>query len=342
MSVLIGVAALILAQDPVVSRDCFDDNGVDRCASDGQAATRALLGVASIEDEATSGAEVYRAFYVDGYGREMPAIAFERRPGASPVVTVYGFNGQTLSGPVSMATWNRVRAESRFADRQLEELPSVSGFPPMCLHSWVSTVEMSNSTPERFRLAPVRRRTEDACSDGLTVRFAFRLAEIAVETIAPCDQLEATRYRSYVNILAACMALRGDRFTAAELRNARSEVGPRRGLDPTDPGAWRAALGTNGSPVLNWAGVEVRTERGRDNRVAEFIVARLAELDELRFEQRMFEGLDARRGLVTGVASYGDGEGRREAPYRQLWVWDPGLSEWMLSEWTVEPFTPAA
>ncbi|HEV7351744.1 MAG TPA: hypothetical protein VGN74_01270 [Brevundimonas sp.] len=342
MSFMVGVAALILAQDPVVSRDCLDDNGVDRCDSISQAATRARLGVTSIEDEAASGAEVYRAFYVDGYGQEMPAVAFERRPGASPVATVYGFAGQTLSGPVSFETWNRVRTESRFADRQLEQLPAAGGFPSICLHSWVSTVEMANSSPERFRLEPVRRRTEDACSDGLTVRFAFRLAEIAVETIAPCDQLETTRYRSHVNILAACMALRGDRFTAVELRNARSEIGPRRGLDPADPRAWRAALGTNGSPVLNWAGVEVRTERGRDNRVAEFIVARLAELDNLRFEQRTFEGLDARRGLVTGVASYRAGDDRRVAPYRQLWVWDPNLSEWMLSEWIIDPFAPEA
>jgi hypothetical protein len=344
------LASLALQQSPAPQSgaDCLDDNLADRCTPDARAGVRAALGMKAIEEEAATGAEVYRAFFVDGYGRDMPAIAFERRPGRSPQVVVYAPDGRVMSADVSSQTWERVRTESVFADRQLAA--PISGAvesgtpppPPLCLHSWVQTVEMANTTPERYRVVPVRRRTEDACGGALTTRFAFFLATMAVEALPPCDALDEARQRNHVTLLATCAGLRGDRLAAAELRNARERVGPRWGLDQKDPGAWRAALGTNGSPVLDWGGTVVRTDRSRNNAVAEFIVARLAELPGLSFQQLEFEGLDARSAAVTGQARYGDeSSGRFVADYRQRWVWDPNLHDWMLAEWTVEPFRPA-
>lgn len=342
MLVVALLVSLVLQQSPpaAVDRDCLDDNLTDRCQPDQQEKVRAMFGVDSIEQEAAAGAEIYRAFFVDGYGQDMPVVAFERRRGQAPQAVVYGSGGRRISAPLSAAAWARVRGDAVWADRKLEPLPAQGEELGFCLHSWVQTVEMANSTPGGRRVEPVRRRVEDACGGGLTTRFAIELADAAVEAIHPCDVLDIEQQRNRITQLAACLSLDGDRLAAAELRNARSAFGPRRGLDPKDAGAWRAAIGTNGSPVLDWAGAVVRTERGRDNKVAEFIVGKLEELPNLRFEQRQFEGVSGREGVVRGQATYGDDNAGFAAPYRQVWLWDPNLSEWMLSEWTVEPFRP--
>ena len=342
MLVVALLASLVFQQSTpaTTDRDCLDDNLTDRCRADQQEKVRAMCGVASREEEAAAGAEIYRAFFVDGYGRDMPVVAFERRRGQAPQAVVYGSGGLRISAPLSAAAWARVRGDAAFADRKLEPLPAQGGEVGLCLHSWVQTVEMANSTPARWRVEHVRRRTEDACSGGLTTRFAFELADMAVEAIHPCDALDIDQQRNRITQLATCLSLEGDRLAAAELRNARFNFGPRRGLDPKDAGAWRASIGTNGSPVLDWGGAVVRTDRGRDNRVAEFIVGKLNELPNLRFEQHLFEGVSGREGIVRGQATYGDDGTGYAASYRQVWVWDPNLGEWMLSEWTVEPFRP--
>lgn len=340
IAALLASLALQQASSTAPDRDCLDDNMIDRCRAEQQEKVRAMFGVAAIEEEAAAGAEIYRAFFVDGYGRDMPVVAFERRRGQAPQAVIYGAGGGRISAPVSAGAWARVRNEAVLADRKLEPLPAQGDELNICLHSWVQTVEMANSTPGGRRTEPVRRRVEDACGGGLTTRFAFQLADMAVEAIHPCDVLDINQQRNRITQLAACLSLEGDRLAAAELRNARSTFGPRWGLNPKDAGAWRAAIGTNGSPVLDWAGSVVRTERGRDNEVAEFIVGKLNELPNLRFEQRQFEGVSGREGVVRGQATYGGDGAGYVASYRQVWLWDPNLSEWMLSEWTVEPFRP--
>ena len=348
VAVLTFIAGLQAAPQLAGPRECLDDNGLNRCLPEVQARVRDKLGVASIDEEAEAGAEVYRAFFVDGYGQDMPAVAFERRRGQAPKAVVYGQDGRRIEAPVSAQVWNRVRMESIHADRRLEPIETASRAdgmpspPQLCLHSWVQTVEMANTSPSRFGVETVRRRTEDACERGLATRFAFFLAEEAVQAIPPCDVLDKAQQRNRITQLASCFWLEGDRLTAAELRNARERIGPRPGLDQNDPRAWRAALGTNGSPVLTWGGETVRTERGRDNRVAEFIVARLADHPGLHFNQQRFEGVSGREGVVLGQAQYRDGDVAMVAPYRQVWVWDPNLNDWMLSEWVLQPFSPVS
>lgn len=327
-------------------RECLDDNHVNRCDDGVQAQVRRSLGVAAIEDEAAAGAEIYRAFFVDGYGRDMPAVAFERRPGRGPEAVVHGPQGRVMRAAVSREAWARVVERSRFADRRLEQpaaapAPAEGTIPPppvFCLHSWVQTVEMANSPVDRWKTQAVRRRTEDACGGALTTEFAFFLADEAVKALAPCETLDPEQTRNRITQLDQCLGLGGDRLAAAELANARSRFGPRARQDMTNANVWRAALGTNGSPRLSWAGQSVQTEQGRNNPVAEFIAARMAERPDLRFLQQRFEGRSSREGVIEGEAYYTEGEISMVAPYRQIWVWDPGLNEWMLSEWTVEPF----
>ncbi|RYE38764.1 MAG: hypothetical protein EOP21_11675 [Hyphomicrobiales bacterium] len=304
------------------------------------------MSLASIEEEGGAGAEVYRALYVDGYGKDLPAVSFERRPGRSPEVVVYGFDGSSMRSTVSAELWREIRAESVLADRDLVDLsqPTTSDgqptIPSICLHAWVYTVEMANSSRAGGAITPVRTRTEGGCGTGLTNRFASILAAKAVAAIPPCDVLDQRGQRSHLHLLQTCMALEGDRLAAAELRNARQTIGPRYGLDRTDPGNWRAAIGTNGSPILNWAGEIVQTSRGQNNLVAEFIVAKLSALQGLGFEQQTFEGVDARTGVITGRAGYNQDGRRYSASYRQTWIWDYNLHDWMLSEWVIQPFEP--
>lgn len=104
------LAALIVAtvlgsqSASMPGRNCTDDNGRDVCAAEAQARRLERLGVTPAEVEAAGGVESYRAFFVDGYGRDMPALAFERRAGNGPVSVVYGFEGARMEAPVSPKT----------------------------------------------------------------------------------------------------------------------------------------------------------------------------------------------------------------------------------------------
>lgn len=334
--------AAVAAGQTEPPRDCRDDNWRDRCAVEDRTRVEGLLGIASIEAEAETEAEVYRARYVDGYGRDMPAVAFVRRPGQDPMVEVSGHDGRKMTAPVDPESWDVIVADSRFADRALAPLPEEprpSGSPPvppaMCLHAWVVSVEMANSQLVRHKTEPVRRATQSACGGELAVNYAFALAKHAVDALAPCQLLDENKQRNDVTILATCLGLEGDRFAAATLWNRQSDGRPRYSLDIKDPGVWRAYLGTNGSPTLDWQGEVVTTDRGRDNRVAEALVARLDQTP-MSFRPVKFRGLSRTRAEIEGRVEASDD---RVAPYRQTWVWDPNLSEWMLERWTVEPFS---
>lgn len=347
MLTVVMLAALAVMQTPAPGRECRDDNGRDVCADVEVSRVEALLGLTPIAVEADSGAEIYRVRYVDGYGRDMPAISFERRDGVDPVVVVNGREGRKMTAPVSSETWNRVRAESRFADRTLElppALPALDGRPvpppPSCLHAWVVAVEMANSQPDGRKVEAVRSRTESACRGALTTRYAFLLADEAVKSLAPCGVLDGRRLRGTVGILEVCLGLEGDRFAAASLWNSKSTGAPREGLDRSDPGVWKAYLGTNGRPSLNWMGEQMVTERLHDDRVAAFIAEVIKGPPGLRFEPTRFRGVTSRRAQIEGVVLNFGNAPRRSADYVQTWVWDPNLSDWMVESWTVEPFRP--
>lgn len=213
-----------------------------------------------------------------------------------------------------------------------------------CLHPWIVTVEMTNVPRPGSTSDAVLARTESTCDGALTTRYAFQLAELSLEAHPHCRGLSLERQRNTVTTLATCLALRGDRVAAASVFDAKGDGRPRRGLDSLDPRVWRAWLGTNGSPRLDWDGQSVVTERGRNNSVAEFVVDRLKERPGLQFRPVTHTGVDARTVEVAGLAEYELGEGeqaiRYHSPYSQTWVWDPNLQDWMVSVWTVGAFAP--
>lgn len=333
------VAAFAQAAPPLPGPpECLDDDHTNRCLPEVQARSRALLGVASIEDEAASGAVIYRAFFVNGGGNDMPAVAFERRPGQSPEVVVYGRDSRSMRAPVDAETWARVQGQSVLADRIIQPLDPSDTSPPLCLHSWVQTVEIANAPRERFLNEPVRRRTEDACGGGPATLFAFSLAAMAVETIPWCARLERDGQSNSLWLLTLCLRLSGDRIAAADLYNAAYPDGEwEQHADMTDR-LWRQRLGMNSSTVLTWGDQVVRSGSWSLDELLAFLQARFAEHDNLRFSPTEIEGVNAYRVIVRGNTAYDVDDVWMGAEYRQTWVWDQGVFEWDLLEWIVEPY----
>lgn len=207
-----------------LNSDCHDDNMRDRCDPSIQAQTRALYGARTIEELAAEGVQVRRAFFVDGYGRDMPMVSFERARGRDPRVVVSvprrNENGDVeaveLTAPVPSSTWNEIIEMTKHFDRALVSTQAQGDdVMTMCLHSWVVTMEASE--PESAR--PVRRRTEDACNDGLTIDAGFNLGRRALALLPACNALRQDQHRNEIASFYACALLEGDRIAAAEALN---------------------------------------------------------------------------------------------------------------------------
>lgn len=355
---ILAALLLILSASPALAqadddlpgpRECLDDDHTNRCDPEVQARVRERLGVASIEDEAASGAIVYRAFFVNGYGNDMPAVSFERRPGQSPEVVIYGFEGRSTRAPVSQEAWDDVVSQGRIADRTIEPLAPTPGTDPdevavsICMHPWVQTIEMANVPRERFSEDPVRRRTESSCGGGLTTRFAYWLAGLAVEQIPWCRLLNDESQRNAVTLAVTCLMLEGDRITAAEVYNDRLSDGPWEQDEDLSISEWRQRLGFQGSPTLRWGDQTIRSTSWRNQELLDFLFARFADHPHLRFWPTQIEGVDTRHVLVRGIAEATTAEDvRLTADYTQTWSWREGILQWSLDEWTVGPFAPAS
>lgn len=335
MSLIVFAAVAMLAgQEPGGLRDCLDDNHVNRCDDGRRNETLARFSAPTIEADAGSGAEVYRVLLVDGYGQDLPVIAFERRPGLSPQAVVYAANGRKLTANIGMELWGRAQQELRFADHAVApEPPVVDGrtMPTICLHSWVSTVEMANSYLDRSRQVPVRRRTEDACTAGLTTQSAFGLMALAMEAFPQCAALNEEQYRSAANRLGACAALDGDVPAAAEVRNTLNTL-ERARTDETMPNFWRRYTGTNAVPTVTWDGETIVGKlHGRE--VGEFLASRI-ETHAVRLVPEAILGVNAREVQVTGVLRPGD-TGATAGVYSQVWAFSHYAHNWTLKTMTV-------
>lgn len=342
MIVLAILAALAIQQAPAEpDPNCLDDNHTNRCEAVEQARVRALLGAAAIEDEAAAGAEIYRAFYVDGYGRDMPAVSFERRHGEPPRIVVLGEENARLQGPASAESWAAIVRASVLADRVLVPVKQASGDEVVCLHSWVATVEMANSQPDFDRI-PVRRRTEDACGGALTNRFAHQLADLALKDLPSCAVLDPAHSRNSVTLLETCLELEGDTMAAAELWN-QAQI-PHENTED----AWRAWLGYgNVQPRIDWAGEivqETNVSRLGDTRpppdAAAFLVEHFGAADYFFVSWSRVSASTSRDALIDGVIDLRSDGRMLVASYRQVWRKEDGF-DWQLANWTIEPFKVA-
>lgn len=333
--VVYAVIAVLSGQELAVSKDCLDDNLTNRCDAERRAGSLALFSAPTIEQDADSGAEVYRVLSVDGYGQDLPVIAFERRPGSGPQAVVYAEAGRKLAAPIGRELWGRVQREARFADQQV--LPARPEGDEdevfICLHSWVVTVEMANSYVDRSRQVPVRRRTEDTCSNGLTTQVAFGLADLAMDAFPQCETLDENNYRSVAHRLSACSALSGDIPAAAEVQNHLDRVERRGRHDETPPDFWRRYIGLNASPAVSWNG-EMVTGRLHGRDVPDFLAAKVTALGVTLIAQSV-TGVGAREVVVTGaLLRVTDAPQSSVGAYSQTWEFSPPAQNWVLKSMT--------
>ena len=330
---------LLLLPGPVAAQsdsewidDCMDDNGLERCDPDVHARLLELYGVQSIEALNEQEVWVRRAFFVDGYGRDVALISFLRRPGESPMLEVLtprrtdGTQWPVMRTDVPPEIWGRVIYEDRFFDRDLVVPAQDDGADApivICVHAWLYVVEASD--PERRQLNTagvsqsglVRRDVEDACSDGLAEPYATLLSELASGILPFCAPDAAEYFRNAATRLAACAVLSGDRMTASELMQAT------RILD-LSPQYFRDDIG-------RLFGTRARLHRPDDPPGSEGTRARqawIALLTERRYSTLLFDrihGENADRGVMEGewVASEAiEGEDRIR------WVAAPVVLRW--------------
>lgn len=309
------------AKTPPPAADCADDDLVDRCSPEQQRRVRELFGVPPIEAHRDAGDQVRRAFYVDGYGNDLLAIVFVRAKGRDPVLQVHfprgsdGTRAEPLQAPVPNAVWEDVIRRSSHFDEQLKRLPeapSASGEITLCIHSWVFTVEATDPAEGEYRPATLRRKTEDACDDGLVEAYATELQRAAVPLLAPCARLDPRQHRNEATLLSACRLLRGDRLAAAEVMNLLDRFGA---VERAEDSAQLQGLFAHDARI-DWAGESFASPGG----AAELWARKMSEGGPTRLYWDYVEGETADRVRLVGLLSRSlENDGYSRARVEQVW-----------------------
>ncbi|MES2986909.1 MAG: hypothetical protein V4808_03290 [Pseudomonadota bacterium] len=296
--------------------DCGDDNGVDRCDAAQQAKTRALFGAATIDQMQADGAQVLRAFFVNGYGRDEAHVAFVRPKGgdAEVIVTLPALDaakGSAMRAAVSLAIWDRLFARARYFDRDLVPLPADKDEIVMCLHSWVATVEAASE--KQGAHGGARRKTQDACGGGLAMDLAFEMADAAVELMPACALLNAEQHRNAVTRLDACAQLSGDRAAAALAMNQYN----RRGFSNPQPGmTMPISFLFYDRAEIDWPGE--LTVRGNSEATAAWV----DRMQKRHFWVRRAIGETPDRVRIEGVLQdWGAGDSSRQSRADAVMIW---------------------
>lgn len=235
---LIAAAFMLAVVGPSEAYEACRDSGrfYEECARVDR--ERLVLEIGAEPLDAMGGESVVRrAIFFDDYRRDLPMVEFRQDPGSSPRVIVsfdrLGHGVTRLEAPVSLEVWNEVLSEGRHFDRPLGPVPEPSSehedvplqVPPhpsdvddeveeiICLHPNFAWVQAYDSE------LGIREAGGDTCDDDLAIDYAYRLAKLAGDMLAPCAVLELRNYGTWTNRLMACFALEGDALTAAEMMN---------------------------------------------------------------------------------------------------------------------------
>jgi hypothetical protein len=308
--------------------DCRDDDGTDRCAAAEQRRMRDSFGVRSIEEHRDAGDQVWRVFYVDGYGRDLILISFVRAAGRDPMAWVHyprrdgEPRTEPLQAPVPQAVWDEVGRRSENFDRSFALFPGEDpALRSICLHGWVYVMESAERRRGRSP-APIRRKTESACEDGPGGVFATELQRLTLPLFPHCAALDPEQHRSPATMLAACRLLHGDRLAAAEVLNLAGGFRSLGGSEDAHRLAGRFASETE----IDWNGEHYR---GAGHRAPAFWIARLERTDSVaNFYFERVEAQDANNAVLTGTISrsvdtpQGRSAGHQRARVRQEWMRD--------------------
>lgn len=257
------LAAPVPAQEPATkpSPSCTDDSMIDRCDAGQQARVRALFEVRPVEEHLAAGDQLRRVFYVDGYGSDLAVITFIRPRGADPRLEVRFPKGREgdawkpLEAAMSKAAWDETIERSELFDRALAPR-GARGEAPICLHSWVYTVEAADpalgGAPQRLR-----RKTGNACHDDLVQAYATEVQRAAVQLLPACALLDPRQHRNEATLLLTCARLEGDRMAAAEAVNRADLLAAINGA--ADAGRAQGVFGYNAT--IDWNGERIGGDR---------------------------------------------------------------------------------
>lgn len=242
------------SSDSVFDRGCGDDRGTDRCDADIQQEMRDLYGWSNPNEVAALGTQFWRFMMVDGYGRDLAAITFERSRGTYPVVRVEVPKSELVRDAITPPTVLEAGLTDAQWDNVLALTAPVNNTPPaqelptsdtealtICLHSWFVVME----TDQPFRMTPRnqgsvvgRSLSEGACSDGPAMDVAFELTKAALDALPVCQNLDLTNYRNRVMLLAHCKRMAGERSVAIDASHMVEKLErwleDNRGLVPED------------------------------------------------------------------------------------------------------------
>lgn len=342
-------AAALSGQEPREhSAACYEEGRQAECEVAERARLNRLYRVDPIEDAARSGAVVYRTLIVDDWGGDVVLVTAMSQSSQPPRIIVQSRDGGRLVRNLSPMVWRRIVNAAKGIDDVRQPPPEppsepqsdVSMLSEICMHEWSVRIEMANAADAAGRARPVRRVRQGACShDDRASEFGFMLADVAIAGLPICRALTEDDYRNAPRRLRACVDLRGDRRTAADLANRKNDPPDRHGTD-WNVDEWTAWLTTGERGRLEWDGAVRQEAPGTPGSVAEAVAARVGDLAELDLDQTEFGARNGREGWIEGeiYASTKDEPDRRMvADYRQTWRRrDDG--EWSLQTWIVGPF----
>lgn len=291
-----GAAAPAHAQQRAAP-GCGDDRGVDRCSPEQQRRVLALFGMKPVEEHARAGERVRRVFYVDGYGRDVVAIAFVRAPGRDPTMSVHFPGGAGVeqvppaTALVPAESWQRVLSRSAHFDRDLQPRLAKAEEVSICLHGWVYTVEGTDPAGRNGQPMEVTRKVQGGCNEGLAAAFANEAADLALPLLPYCAALDPDQHRNAASRLRACQALQGDRLAAAEAYNRLSAL---RFREKDDEARIKTVFRYDGA--LDWGGQEV----GGTGAAAGAWLQRTAEGGRATFYLHTVRGEAVDRARATG------------------------------------------
>lgn len=333
-----------------------DDDESPECAAEQIAEATRNLSLPDIQTEFDAGVQVYRAVFNGGrYGQ--PAVSFERRPGHSPELIIYGAEGRTFRRQVSIDVWHRVGDRSRYVGRRLEP---ITHYSRSCIVSADVVVQISaprirkpnenTGYPTPGFPQGITEASQNSCGGGLTWDYGDYLANLACEEIPECDAMGPRgQLMMAVHHLEAVFQLRGDRLAAASLFSDVGWAPSRRGhLDPVDVTEIAKWLEPEYGATLDWGSTAITAERRYNDpspdAISHFLAERDAETGGLRYEVTEIGADSAEIGWTTGLVRYSiqiDGRWRsREAPWRQVWL--RSGDNWRLWSMTVGEFAETA
>lgn len=320
--------SLAVASQPETAstRHCTGARRNEVCTAQGLATLRSELGVAAVDDEVAAGVEIYRAFYLQG-GGGLPVVSFVRRPGHNPAVEVSAGGGRKMTADVPLELWTTVVREAADADREF--VPMVEGgTADICLDGGAVMIEIGVPA-SRPRPALIRHRAVSDCAASPAIRFAGRLADLAVEELPGCAAIDPdTVPDGGVWRLSYCFTLKGDQLAAAQVRN-RFLGEPVMGASPE---VWRQATGLEAGTRLKWNGETF------DAGAPAALISRVAVLSNFQLSLRELQGVSSHEVRTIGAANYLDGVESWYADFTQIWRYDDGAREWRLRDWSFGPF----